>query len=94
MPDAALSRLHCVFSFEAEGWSLRDVGSSNGTFVNGRQIESHRLADGDRIAAGGSLLLFAREASGLEHAVAFDEEAPLLPTTRLALRDVAYFGAQ
>ena len=72
---------------------LRDVGSSNGTFVNGRQIESHRLADGDRIAAGSSLLLFARDASGLERAVAFDEGAPLPPTTRLALRDVVYFGA-
>ena len=93
MPDAALSRLHCVFSFEAEGWSLRDVGSSNGTFVNGRQIESHRLADGDRIAAGSSLLLFVRDANGLERTVAFDDEAPLPPTTRLALRDVVYFGA-
>ena len=93
VPDAALSRLHCVFSFEAEGWTLRDVGSSNGTFVNGRQIERHLLADGDRIAAGSSLLLFARDASALGHAVAFDEDAPLPPTTRLELQDVVYFGS-
>jgi Nif-specific regulatory protein len=93
VPDEALSRLHCVFSCEGEGWTLRDVGSSNGTFVNGRQIECQLLVDGDRIAAGSSLLLFARDASAVARAVAFDEGAPLPPTTRLELRDVVYFGA-
>ena len=93
VPDAALSRLHCVFSLESEGWTLRDVGSSNGTFVNGAQIERHLLVDGDRIAAGSSLLLFARDASALARAVAFDEDAPLTPTRRVALQDVVYFGS-
>ena len=92
VPDVALSRLHCVFSCEGEGWTLRDVGSSNGTFVNGQQIECHLLVDGDRIAAGSSLLLFARDANAVGRAVAFDEGAPLPPTTRLELRDVVYFG--
>jgi Nif-specific regulatory protein len=93
VPDAALSRLHCVFSREADGWTLRDVGSSNGTFVNGRQVERHQLIDGDRIAAGGSLLLFARDTSALGRGVAFDENAPLTPTRRVALQDVIYFGS-
>jgi transcriptional regulator with GAF, ATPase, and Fis domain len=93
VPDAALSRLHCVFSFEPDGWTVRDVGSSNGTFVNGRQVELHVLEDGDRIAAGSNLLLFAHDASALARAVAFDEDAPLTPTRRLALQDVIYFGS-
>ena len=93
VPDAALSRLHCVFSFEAEGWTLRDVGSSNGTFVNGRQIERHLLADGDRIAAGSSLLLFARDASALDACGRFRRGRTAASTRRLALQDVVYFGS-
>ena len=72
---------------------MRDVGSSNGTFVNGRRVERHVLVDGDRIAAGSNLLLFARDASALARAVAFDEDAPLTPTRRVALQDVVYFGS-
>src|SRR5687767_12723593 len=63
LPDAALSRRHCIFTNGAEGWTLRDLGSSNGTFVNGVQISEHRLAEGDRVALGGSLLLFVRGTS-------------------------------
>ena len=90
VPDAALSRLHCVFSLDREGWNVRDVGSSNGTFVNGQKIERQVLAEGDRISAGGCVLLFAREPIALGSIVAFDEDAALLPTTSLALRDAAY----
>src|SRR5262245_21917507 len=65
VPDVALSRLHCRFTREAGGWRVRDVGSSNGTFVNGVQIHSHLLAEGDRVAVGGSLLLYARDEHSL-----------------------------
>ena len=80
-------------TLESDGWTLRDVGSSNGTFVNGAQAERHLLVDGDRIAAGSNLLLFARDASALARTVAFDEDAPLTPTRRVALQDVVYFGS-
>ncbi|HYG95710.1 MAG TPA: FHA domain-containing protein [Solirubrobacterales bacterium] len=33
-------------------WYLDDSGSLNGTYVNRRRIESHRLADGDEIQVG------------------------------------------
>jgi pSer/pThr/pTyr-binding forkhead associated (FHA) protein len=58
--DPALSRHHCIFSKDDQGWTLRDAGSSNGTFVNGLQVATHRLVEGDRISAGGSVLLFVR----------------------------------
>jgi phosphoserine phosphatase RsbU/P len=51
--DESLSREHLVFERKAEGWTVRDVGSRNGTRVNGLRIaEPVRLAHGDRISAG------------------------------------------
>jgi phosphoserine phosphatase RsbU/P len=51
--DESLSREHLVFERQPEGWTVRDVGSRNGTRVNGVRIaEAVRLAHGDRISAG------------------------------------------
>src|SRR5262249_11078490 len=57
--DRVLSRRHCAIA-QAEGkCSLRDLGSSNGTYVNGLPVTSRMLNDGDQITAGQSLFLFA-----------------------------------
>src|SRR4051794_7111455 len=62
IPDAAISRRHCAFGRDAGGWRVRDLGSSNGTFVNGVQVKDHLLADGDHVAVGESVLLFVHDA--------------------------------
>lgn len=52
-PDNTLSRRHLVFEKDAEGWWIRDVGSRNGTLVNGLCLGTkHLLRSGDQIAAG------------------------------------------
>ena len=44
-----------------EGFSIRDLGSRNGTFVNGTPVERSRLAFGDKIAIGAAtVFLFTR----------------------------------
>lgn len=52
--DAALvSRVHCRFTLsEANELELEDLGSTNGTFVNGRKVMKAMLSDGDKLTVG------------------------------------------
>jgi pSer/pThr/pTyr-binding forkhead associated (FHA) protein len=61
--DAALvSRVHCrVTALPDGGLELRDLSSTNGTFVNGQRIETARLASGDRIQVGRVELVSLRD---------------------------------
>ncbi|PRP90279.1 Oxoglutarate dehydrogenase inhibitor [Enhygromyxa salina] len=56
LADDSVSRKHARI-YEARGtlW-LRDLGSRNGTQVNGRAVSHHRLRPGDRITIGASLM--------------------------------------
>ncbi|MCL2437823.1 MAG: DUF3662 domain-containing protein [Coriobacteriia bacterium] len=57
--DANISRQHAEFFWDGEGWSLRDLGSTNGTSVNGQRINgSVELHDSDRITLGISTLIY------------------------------------
>jgi len=73
IPDSAISRRHCIFRRDGSGWRVTDLGSSNGTFVNDVQVQSHVLSDGDRVAVGESVLLFVPAAPSAESAVVLDE---------------------
>ena len=56
-----VSRKHAKLTLdEAGAVTLYDLGSRNGTFVNGRQIEIATLRDGDRITLGDVKLRFGR----------------------------------
>lgn len=52
--DAALvSRLHCRFVLdERDRLDVEDLGSTNGTWVNGRKIEKAPLVEGDKVKVG------------------------------------------
>ena len=54
LDDMLVSRRHVVIMADDEGLLLRDVGSRNGTFVNGRRVEQTHLQEGDRIGIGAS----------------------------------------
>jgi sigma-B regulation protein RsbU (phosphoserine phosphatase) len=51
--DQSLSREHLIFERLQEGWTIRDLASRNGTYLNGRRLtDALRLGHGDRIVAG------------------------------------------
>jgi hypothetical protein len=52
LDDVTVSRDHAVLVARPDGWHLDDSGSLNGTYVNRRRIDSHRLEDGDEVQVG------------------------------------------
>ena len=64
--DGTLSRAHLLLRQEDGGWTLEDLGSSNGTRVDGQVVRGGRVAvaTGSRIEAGGVRLTFY-DADGL-----------------------------
>jgi len=59
--DGKISRHHCEVRATPDGYFLRDLGSKNGTFVNGARISEARLRNGDRVQVGLAQLLFRCE---------------------------------
>ena len=88
--DPALSRRHCAFVRERSGWAVRDLNSSNGTFVNGIQITTHPLAEGDRVSIGGSVLLFVSAAPDPPPNVDLVDQDFPSETARLPIDDTVY----
>jgi hypothetical protein len=64
VPEA--SRHHCRFFEEKGTWFVEDLGSSNGTLVNGRKVSKFELQDGDLIAIGAVTLRFLDSAPTAE----------------------------
>jgi pSer/pThr/pTyr-binding forkhead associated (FHA) protein len=57
--DENASRLHAVLERVGPGWCVRDLGSRNGTFVNGARISGERaLQHGDEVRVGTTRLVF------------------------------------
>src|SRR5690242_8575874 len=49
LEDSEISREHAELVRQGDDWVLRDLGSRNGTFANGRRVDTHSLVDGDVI---------------------------------------------
>jgi pSer/pThr/pTyr-binding forkhead associated (FHA) protein len=52
IPSSGISRHHCELIVTGDKVTLRDMGSSNGTFVNRQKVQQAELAAGDLIAMG------------------------------------------
>ena len=59
--DPGVSRHHAEVTNERGTCTLRDLGSTNGTVVNGARVREHALRDGDRIQLGSSVVEFRRD---------------------------------
>lgn len=81
LADIAVSRHHTVIHRGVGGCMVRDLGSGNGTLVNGNRVTEHWLQDGDQIELGTTQLRFAST-----EAAVHVPPAVLTPTPRPARR--------
>src|SRR5688572_21479091 len=83
--DRFFSRHHCIVEIAPPQAFLRDLGSTNGTFVNGIRVDSTYLKHGDRIQGGETVLEVAVAADnfdsqGLAQPRSFEKTEPSLIT--------------
>lgn len=62
LDDVTVSRHHAEFTVEEGILTVRDLGSTNGTYVNGRRIDAGTLEPGDEVIIGRFHLVVARGA--------------------------------
>ena len=55
--DRFFSRNHCLLEMNPPHSHLRDLGSTNGTFLNGQRVKEAALKNGDRIQCGETILI-------------------------------------
>lgn len=59
LTDQTISRRHAELSLSGEGWTLTDLNSANGTYINGVRVSKPvRLKHGDQIRVGSTLLVY------------------------------------
>jgi pSer/pThr/pTyr-binding forkhead associated (FHA) protein len=89
--DRQTSRLHCQFEVQGSSLRLVDLGSRNGTYVNGRPVNQHVLGPADVVQIGESFIeVGSRGPHSTEDMAADDSEA----AARLAARHLEARGAQ
>jgi predicted component of type VI protein secretion system len=84
--DAQVSRSHAVLERAGSSWCIRDLSSSNGTFVNGTRISSERpLMANEEIRVGATRILYRVTglATGRRTAGATSQGVPLLTPREL-----------
>jgi pSer/pThr/pTyr-binding forkhead associated (FHA) protein len=75
--DGTVSRLHAVVENYGSGWAVRDLGSRNGTYINGRRVLGEQaLHPGDELRVGKTRIIFR------------DQDAPLRTTRGTQVLDV------
>src|SRR5579864_8525862 len=80
--DAGLSRQHFAFETQADDWTVQDLGSKNGTFVNNIPLKARLiLKPGDRITAGHLVIVFSPDAEASDTSVVVFEGDSSSPST-------------
>ncbi len=83
LKDSFVSRVHCGVSFANNQYTLKDLGSTNGTYRNGARIFECVLHTGDKIQAGNTTLVFELDAASGNASL---REVPQMPSSsRMAI---------
>ena len=64
LDDVTVSRKHAEFRRDETGFTVTDLASLNGTYLNGARVDSARLTDGDEVQVGKFKLTFYSASAG------------------------------
>ena len=64
LKDPMVSREHAAIVFDEDAFILKDLGSTNGTYMEGELIEQRELSHGDKFYMGNTVLQFILQESG------------------------------
>ena len=76
VPDGGVSRRHAVIKLTTNGYVIEDLGSRNGTYVNGNKMTEHALSDRDRIEICSARFIFLVEEATASSILLQDAEPP------------------
>lgn len=86
IPSGFISREHCEIRLEREGYTLSDLNSKMGTFLNGKKIGKAALNLGDQIKFGNHLeATFMEDDALLSHTETMVSQKPALPQVAMQL---------
>jgi serine phosphatase RsbU (regulator of sigma subunit) len=87
--DRYLSRKHAEIVSIGTGWMLKDLGSANGTYLNGTRVERDEvLKTGDRIRLGDTEIVFEASDRSTDRFIAVGDAAAS-PTIAIAVHDIS-----
>jgi transcriptional regulator with GAF, ATPase, and Fis domain len=92
----AASRQHCLIRRDGHRYTLLDLHSHNGTFVNDVPVTEHVLAHGDRIAITGSIFVFSSDEAAAQspvHPMSLADSENQLRTITICDRDALHIDA-
>jgi signal transduction histidine kinase len=85
--DTEVSRQHAELRRTHREYTVSDLNSSNGTFVNGARVQQHALASGDQVQVGATLMLYTGPADesggGLDKSVSISTPSPAEEGSRI-----------
>ncbi len=91
LDDVQVSKNHAVLRRIDGHWVVHDLGSSNGTFVNGTRVLKHRLVPGDELELGGCRYTFQTGSGSAATILQIVPESREGKTSVLATRAVQTF---
>jgi DNA-binding NtrC family response regulator len=88
IPVGAVSRKHAEIVYERHGFTLRDLGSTNGTLLDGRLIREARLEHGQELRVGDAILKFVDQDIAAYERFRLDGELAVAATNQPTAGDV------
>ena len=88
--DRYLSRKHAEIVAVGTGWMLKDLGSANGTYLNGSRVERNELLKtGDRIRLGDTEIVFETSGASTDRFVAVRTDESPAPTIAIPVGEIS-----